>query len=62
MAKIKDVIDSSNLKEVEKRLINNNTYFERIGFTQKDYFEIEKEFKTKVKDLFEINNQWYNKY
>ena len=55
-------IDSSNLKEVEKRLINNNTYFERIGFTQKDYFEIEKEFKTKVKDLFEINNQWYNKY
>ena len=28
----------------------------------KDYFEIEKEFKTKVKDLFEINNQWYNKY
>ena len=55
-------VDSSNIKEVEKRLINNNTYFERIGFTQRDYFEIEKEFKTKVKDLFEINNQWYNKY
>ena len=55
-------VDNSSIKEVEKRLIDNNTYFERIGFTQRDYFEIEKLLKTKVKDLFEINNQWYNKY
>ena len=37
-------------------------YNENIGNTQKDYFEIEKELKINVKDLFKINNEWYNNY
>ena len=37
-------------------------YHEIIGFTQKEYFEIESEFKISNKDLFKINNQWYNNY
>ena len=35
---------------------------EKIGQTQKDYFEIEGELKINVKDLFKLNNEWYNRY
>ena len=37
-------------------------FYESIGLTQKDYFEIEKEMKISVKELYKINNQWYNNY
>ena len=47
---------------VEKTLKDNNIYFENIGFTQEEFFELEKELKIKVKDLYELNNSWYNKY
>ena len=55
-------ISPDNLNKVEKILKNNNIYFENIGFTQKEYVEIEGEFKSSVKDLFKINNEWYNTY
>jgi phosphoribosylformylglycinamidine synthase len=55
-------IETINLIKIEKILKDNNIYFENIGFTQKDNFEIEKELKISVNDLFEINNQWYNNY
>ena len=55
-------IDQKNLKKVEKKLKDNNIYYENIGNTQKDNFEIEDEFKINNKDLFKINNEWYNKY
>ena len=55
-------IDTNKLAKTEKILKDNNIYFENIGCTQKDYFEIEGELKTNVKDLFKINNEWYNKY
>ncbi|MFL2877876.1 MAG: AIR synthase related protein [Candidatus Pelagibacter sp.] len=55
-------IDPKNQLKVEKILNENNIYFENIGFTQKDYFEIEGELKTNVKDLFKTNNEWYNIY
>ena len=55
-------IDPNNLSKVEKMLQENNIYYENIGYTQKEYFEIEGELKIKVKELYEINNQWYNKY
>ena len=37
-------------------------YYENIGFTQRDYFEIEGELKISTKELCEINNKWYNNY
>ena len=55
-------IDTNKLAKTEKILKDNNIYFENIGCTQEDYFEIEGELKTNVKDLFKINNEWYNKY
>ena len=55
-------VDKKNLKKVDKILKNNNIYYENIGITQKDYFEVDKEMKIKNKDLFKINNNWYTKY
>ena len=55
-------IDKNNLEKVEKILKNNNIFYENIGLTQKDYFEIEKEMRINVKELYKINNQWYNNY
>ena len=43
-------------------LTDNNIFFENVGYTQKDHFEIDGEFKVNIKNLFEVNNEWYNKY
>ena len=55
-------IDPNYLQIVEKTLKENSIYYENIGNTQKDYFEIDGEMKINVKDLFNINSEWYNKY
>ena len=55
-------IDNNNLSTVEKILKDNSIYYENIGFTQKEYFEIEGELKISNKDLYKINNEWYNNY
>ena len=55
-------IAPDNLSKVEKIIKNNNIFYENIGFTQKEYFEIEGELKISTKDLFKINNEWYNSY
>jgi len=55
-------IHPNNLDKVEKKLKSNKIYYENIGLTQKDFIEIEDEFKTNIKDLFKINNEWYNRY
>ncbi len=55
-------IEPKNLPIVEKRLKDNNIYYENIGYTQENYFEIEDELKISNKDLFKINNEWFNKY
>jgi phosphoribosylformylglycinamidine synthase subunit PurL len=55
-------IDPKKLFKVEKILKDNSIYFEKIGFTQEDFFEIEDELKTNIKDLFKINDEWYSKY
>ena len=47
---------------VEEILKNNNIFYENIGLTQKDHFEIEKEMKINIKELYKMNNQWYNNY
>ena len=55
-------IQTQNLPMVEQIFEESNIYYENIGFTQENYFEIEGELKISTKDLFKINNQWYNKY
>ena len=55
-------IDKKNLLNTEKILKENNVFYENIGLTQSDYFEIEDELKIGTKDLFRINNEWYNNY
>ena len=55
-------VEKNNLSEVEKKLRENNIYFGNIGTTQKEYFEFEKDLKINVKELYELNNKWYNKY
>ena len=55
-------VDQNNLDNVTKILENNNIFYENIGLTQKNYFEIENEIKITVKDLSETNNKWYNNY
>ena len=55
-------VDSEKLKKTETILKKSNIFYEKIGKTQKKFFEIEGEMKTDVNDLFNINNQWYNNY
>tara|TARA_B100000575_G_C23140796_1_gene663796 strand:- start:3632 stop:5812 length:2181 start_codon:yes stop_codon:yes gene_type:complete len=55
-------IDDNTLEKAEKIFKNNNVFFEKIGTTQGDYFEIDKEMKINIKDLYKINNQWYKNY
>jgi len=55
-------IDPNNLSKIENMLKESNIYFENLGYTQKNYFEIEGEFKINIKDLYKINNAWYNSY
>ena len=55
-------INPKKLTTAEKILKDNNIYYENIGYTQKDYFEIEGELKINIKDLYKVNNEWYNNY
>ena len=43
-------------------LKDNNIYYDNIGVTQKDYFELDKDLKISVKELYELNNRWYSRY
>ena len=55
-------IEAKNLTKIEKILKEDSIFHENIGFTQKEYFEIEGELKFNNKDLFKINNEWYNNF
>ena len=55
-------VNKENMKKMEEILKDNNIFYENIGLTQKDYFEIEKEMRINTKELYKINNQWYNNY
>ena len=55
-------LSENNLSKTQKILKDNNIYYENIGFTQKEYLEIEGELKISTKDLFKINSEWYNNY
>ncbi len=55
-------VDRENFDKVEKILKKNNIFYEKIGETQKRYFEIKRELKIDIKELYKINNQWYYNY
>ena len=55
-------IDKKNYIKIEKLLKEHNIFFESIGVTQNEFIELETEFKIKIKDLYEVNNKWYNNY
>ena len=55
-------VDPINISNVQNTLKEDGIYFENIGKTQKEYLEIEGELKISTKDLYKINNQWYNTY
>ncbi len=55
-------VEDNSMGNVEQILKDNNIFFENIGFTQNEFLEIEGELKISTKDLFKINNEWYNKY
>ena len=55
-------VGSDNLRKVEKILKNNNVFYENIGITQNNYLEIMNEMKLDIKQLYKVNNQWYNNY
>ena len=55
-------VENNCLSKVKKILRDGNIYFEEIGVTQEDNFEVEGELKINKKELFEINNQWYNNF
>ena len=55
-------IDPLNLDKVVKLLNENNIYHDNLGVTQKEFFEIEDEMKISNKELFKVNNHWYNNY
>ena len=55
-------IDEKSLNDVTKILNENKIYYENIGRTQKNYFEIQGELKMDIKNLSKINNSWYNNF
>ncbi len=55
-------IDEKNLTNVEKFLKSGSIYYEIIGKTQENFFEIENEMKIDTNVLYKANNQWYNNY
>jgi phosphoribosylformylglycinamidine synthase subunit PurL len=55
-------INSDNLERVKNILKKNNIFNEVAATVQKEYFEIPGELKLNIKDLYKINNNWYNNY
>ena len=55
-------VNKVNYSLVEKIFKDNNIFFDNIGVTQKDYFEFDTNLKINIKELYEINNKWYNNF
>ena len=55
-------VSKKNKEEVSKILEKNSIYYEEIGVTQKDMLELEKEFKIKLSELYELNSFWFRNY
>jgi len=55
-------IKEDKLNEVTKILKENSIYFEKIGITQKNFVELENEFKISIDDLGESYKYWFKNY
>ena len=55
-------IKEKNKKEVSNLLEKNSIYYEVIGKTQKDYLDLDKEFKVELTELNELNSLWFKSY
>jgi len=55
-------VDNKNKEKVCKLLEKNNTYCEIIGKTQKESFELHKEFSIKLDYLNKISSFWFNNF
>ena len=55
-------IEKDNLDKIESILKKNNIFYEVIAEVQNDLFEIDKTFSIKVNELYNCNNQWFNKF
>ena len=55
-------VNSEDLSKIDKILKDNNVFYDNIGITQSEFFEIEDELKINIKNLCKINNEWYNNY
>ena len=53
---------NKNIKEVNNIFKDNNVYFEKIGKTQKNFLEIENEFKISLNELNQLYKFWFNNY
>ena len=51
-----------NKDEVTKILEENSIYYEMIGITQKDCFDLDKKFSLKLADLSKANSFWFKNY
>tara|TARA_Y100000590_G_scaffold372544_1_gene435688 strand:- start:1216 stop:3411 length:2196 start_codon:yes stop_codon:yes gene_type:complete len=55
-------VREKNLKEVSNILQKNSVYYEKIGITQKENLDIDKEFKINLNELNEVNTNWFKNY
>ena len=55
-------IERNNLEKIEKILKKDNTFYEIVAEVQNDIFEIDKTLSIKTKELYNFNNQWFNKF
>ncbi len=55
-------VDKKNYSKLESLFKENNIYFDNIGTTQNEYFELDNDLKINVKELYELNNKWYNQF
>ena len=55
-------IEPKNFKNITKILSENNIFNEKVAIVQKNKFEIPGELNINIKDLYNINNTWYNNY
>ncbi len=55
-------VNEKKVNGLKKYLNDNNIHYDFIGITQKNYFEIEKNIKISVNELYNLNNKWYYNY
>ncbi len=55
-------VNKKNKDEVCKIMEKNSIYYEVIGMTQKDNFDLDKEFSLKLSDLSRFNSIWFRNY